>query len=165
MQTLRRMARHNAWENARVFDTCAAIAPEQLSEEARGTYGSVGDTLAHLAEVEDIYLLMLRGDDVGQVTNDDSYMTHDTAWFANRSRELSDGYRETLESNNEAWLGETFVVPWFGFPITRRDGLLQVWMHSAQHRAQVLSALGSHGIEVPDVDYIYMLSLEQETQD
>ena len=165
MQTLRRMARHNAWANARVFDTCAAIAPEQLSDEAKGTYGSVGETLAHLVEVEDIYLLMLRGDDLGAVTKDESYLSHDSTWFANRSRELGNDYRDMLNAYDEDWLSETFVVPWFGFPITRRDGLLQTWMHSAQHRAQVLSALGSHGIEVPDVDYIYMLSLEQETKD
>ena len=164
MQTLPRMARYNTWANQRVFDACAAIATEQLSEEAKGTYGTVGETLAHMVEVEEIYLLMLRGDDVSQVTNDDSHMTHDSAWFASRSRELGDGYRETLEEKDEAWLGETFIVPWFGFPLTRRDGLLQVWLHSAQHRAQVLSALGSHGIEVPDVDYIYMLSLEHEGQ-
>jgi len=165
MQTLKGMARYNAWANQRVFDACAAIATEQLSEEARGTYGSVGDTLAHMVEVEDIYLLMLRGEDVGQITNDEGYMSHDAEWFANRSRELGDRYRETLEANNEDWLNDTYVVPWFGFPITRRDGLLQVWLHSAQHRAQVLSALGSHGIDVPDVDYIYMLSLDQDSQE
>lgn len=165
MQTLLSVARYNAWANQRVFDACAAIAPDQLSEEARGTYGSVKETLAHLVEVEDIYLLMVRGDDLTKVTKDENYMSHDAAWFANRSRELGDGYRQMLDANDDDWLEETFVVPWFGFPITRRDGLLQVWMHSAQHRAQVLSALGSHGIEVPDVDYIYMLSLEKENQE
>ncbi len=165
MQTLLQMARYNAWANARVFDVCAAIAQQQLSEEAKGTYGSVGETLAHLVEVEEIYLLMLRGDDVGAVTKDESYMSHDSTWFANRSRELGNGYRDTLEAHDDEWLSETFVVPWFGFPITRRDGLLQTWTHSAQHRAQVLSALGSHGIDVPDVDYIYMLSLDQENQE
>jgi uncharacterized damage-inducible protein DinB len=70
-----------------------------------------------------------------------------------------------LSRNDEAWLESTFSVPWFGFALSRRDGLLQVWTHSAQHRAQVLSALGSHDIEVPDVDYIFMLSLEPDAME
>lgn len=160
MKTLQSLARYNAWANLRVFEISVAVAPEQLSEDAQGTYGSLGETLAHVVEVEDIYLLMLQGHDVSQVTEDKSYLSHDTNWFAERSQTLADGYRSMLETKDEDWLDETFTVPWFGFPMTRRDGLLQTWMHSAQHRAQVLSALGAHGVEVPDVDYVYMLSLE-----
>jgi uncharacterized damage-inducible protein DinB len=41
--------------------------------------------------------------------------------------------------------------------MTVHDGLIQVVGHSAQHRAQVLSVLGQHGVEVPDLDYVLML--------
>ncbi len=162
MQTLRGLARYNDWANQRVFDTCTAIDQGQLSDEARGTYGSVADTLAHLVEVEDIYLLMLQDRDPSELTQDETYLTHDTAWFAKRSQQLGQNYRTLLQAHDDAWLDGQFVVPWFGFPLSRRDGLLQVWTHSAQHRAQVLSALGAHGIDVPDVDYIFMLSLAQD---
>lgn len=162
MKTLLQLARYNAWANQRVFDTCAAVASAQLSESAKGTVGSIGETLAHLVEVEDAYLLMLQGHDPGEVTNDDSYMSHDTTWFAGRSKELGDAYRATLTAHDEDWLDSSFTVPWFGFAMSRRDGLLQTWTHSAQHRAQILSALGTYGFEVPDVDYIFMLSLDEE---
>lgn len=162
MKTLRQLARYNAWANRRVFETCAAIPASQLDEAARGTVGSVGETLAHLVEVEDIYLLMLQGRDSGELTNDDSYLTHDTPWFAQRSIKLGGAYKSNLETQDEDWLDSSFTVPWFGFPMSRRDGLLQVWTHSAQHRAQILSVLGAHGIDVPDVDYIFMLSQEQD---
>ncbi len=160
MKTLRQLALYNDWANQRVFDICAAASTQDLSQAAKGTVGSVGETLAHLVEVEDVYLLMLQGRDPGDVTDDDDYLSHDTPWFAQRSLELGKAYQAMLSKNDEAWLESTFSVPWFGFALSRRDGLLQVWTHSAQHRAQVLSALGSHDIEVPDVDYIFMLSLE-----
>ncbi len=160
MRTLLSLARHNTWANDRVFDACTAVPPGQLSDAAKGTYGSVVETLKHLVEVEEIYLLMLRGSDPKSLGKD--YLQHDAAWFAERSRALGEEYRALLANQDEAWLEDQFVVPWFGFALSRRDGLIQVWMHSAQHRSQVLSALGSHGVDVPDVDYIFMLSLEQD---
>lgn len=159
MRTLLQLARYNAWSNQRVFETCAAISADQLGEEAGGTYGSISETLAHLVEVEDVYLLMLQGRDPHALADD--YLAHETPWFATRSHELGDAYAALLAAQDEDWLQERFVVPWFDLALSRRDGLLQVWTHSAQHRSQILSALGAHGIDVPDVDYIFMLSLEQ----
>jgi uncharacterized damage-inducible protein DinB len=162
MRTLIELARYNAWANQRVFDTSQALSTAVLSAEAKGTYGSVQETLAHLVEVEEIYLLMLQGGDVTKLTGDDSYMSHDTAWFIQRSRELGAEYQSLLASKDEAWLADLFTVPWFGFPMSHRAGLLQTWTHSGQHRSQILSELGSHGLETPDIDYVYMLSLEQD---
>lgn len=162
MQTLRELGRYNAWANQRVFDASKALTTAILSAEAKGTYGSVKLTLAHLVEVEDIYLLMLKGSDPSAVTGDDSYFSHDADWFAQRSRELGAEYQALLATQDNTWLADRFTVPWFGFPMSHRDGLLQTWTHSGQHRSQILSELGSHGIETPDIDYVYMLSLEQD---
>jgi uncharacterized damage-inducible protein DinB len=161
MQTLLDLARYNDWANARVFDTSVALSSTVLSAEAKGTYGSVQETLAHLVEVEEIYLLMLQGRDP-QGFDSDAFMAHDNAWFANRSRELGAEYRALLEASNADWLDGQFVVPWFGFPISHRDGLLQAWTHSAQHRSQILSELGSHSLQTPDIDYIFMLDHSRE---
>jgi uncharacterized damage-inducible protein DinB len=161
MKTLLQMARYNSWANQRVFETCAAVSIDQLSEEAKGTYGTLADTLTHLVEVEDVYLLMLQGKNPKEFSDDGEYLSHDISWFAQRSTEVGDRYRAMLEAQDEQWLESSFVVPWFGFALTRRDGLLQTWLHSAQHRAQILSTLGALGIDVPDVDYIFMLSLDQ----
>jgi uncharacterized damage-inducible protein DinB len=161
MQTLLDLAHYNDWANQRVFAASASLSNAVLSAEAKGTYGSVQETLAHLVEVEDTYLLMLQGGDVNS-WDSDAYMERDNAWFAQRSRELGAEYQSLLAGANEDWLAEQFVVPWFGFPISHRDGLLQTWTHSAQHRSQILSELGSHGLETPDIDYIFMRSQEQE---
>jgi len=164
MQTLLDLAHYNAWANQRVFATSAALSSAVLSAEAKGTYGSVQETLAHLVEVEEIYLLMLRDADV-QNWDSDGFMAHDAAWFAERSRELGAEYQTLLAGKDENWLSGQFVVPWFGFPISHRDGLLQAWTHSAQHRSQILSELGSHGLQTPDIDYIFMLDQAREGAD
>lgn len=161
MQTLLDLAHYNAWANQRVFETSAALSSTVLSAEAKGTYGTVQETLAHLVEVEEIYLLMMQQGDVNS-WDSDAYMEHDNAWFAQRSRELGTEYQTLLAGKDENWLAEQFVVPWFGFPISHRDGLLQAWTHSAQHRSQILSELGSHGLQTPDIDYIFMRSQEHE---
>lgn len=161
MQTLLDLAHYNYWANQRVFDTSASLSDAVLSAEAKGTYGSVQETLAHLVEVEDIYLLMLQHGDVNS-WDSDAYMEHAGTWYAQRARELGAEYRALLAGKGEDWLAEQFVVPWFGFPISHRDGLLQAWTHSAQHRSQILSELGSHGLETPDIDYIFMRSQEND---
>jgi hypothetical protein len=55
---------------------------------------------------------------------------------------------------DEAFYADALHVPWFDFVLTKRDGLLQVLSHSAQHRAQVFSALGERGVDVPGLDYV-----------
>ena len=62
-----------------------------------------------------------------------------------------------LESSTDDRLASPLNVPWFDFALTRRDGLIQVLSHSAQHRSQVLSWLSRQGIQTPDLDYVLML--------
>ncbi|HVX29564.1 MAG TPA: DinB family protein, partial [Nitrolancea sp.] len=112
MQTLLDLARYNAWANQRVFETSAALSSAVLSAEAKGTYGSVQETLAHLVEVEEIYLLMLRDANIAD-WDTDRFMANSPGGFAERSRGLGDDYRSLVETHDENWLNEQFVVPWF----------------------------------------------------
>ena len=58
---------------------------------------------------------------------------------------------------SDAFYDEPLSVPWFDFALTKHDGLLQVVTHSTQHRAQVCSVLGQHGVEVPNLDYVFLV--------
>jgi uncharacterized damage-inducible protein DinB len=40
---------HHIWTTERLIDECAALTPEQLTTSGPGTYGSIIDTLRHLA--------------------------------------------------------------------------------------------------------------------
>jgi len=158
MRTERQLVRYNAWANRRVFDLCASVETERLRETDGGSLGSIEQTLKHMVGVEDVYLEMLRGREPGGGGGSrEEYFAHDVPWFRARSEEVADGYEALLDGRDEAWLEGTMRVPWFDFPMTLRDGLLQALMHSAQHRAQVFSVLGAQGVAVPDVDYVLMV--------
>ena len=84
-------------------------------------------------------------------------MSHDFAWFVNRSVELARAYSALTSAITDDALQQPITVPWIAATLTVRDGLLQVLVHSGQHRAQVLSTLGERGFEVPYLDYVAML--------
>jgi uncharacterized damage-inducible protein DinB len=157
MLILADLYRYNVWANARVFEACASVDTAALQEDARGTLGTIDETLKHLVGVEDVYLAMIQGHPPASREAREAYPAHDLAWFADRARQLGDGYLDLLSGEGDALLERPLTVPWFNFPLTARDGLLQVLSHSAQHRSQVLSTLGARGVEAPNIDYVYMV--------
>ena len=158
---IRRLYHHNAWANARVFEVCLGLPAALLDEEARGTSGTIARTLKHLVAVEDVYLAMLRAGGPEAVGSMEEYLAHDVAWFAGRSAELGEAYLAWLAACDRPALERDLQIPWFDFPVTGEEGLLQVLSHSSQHRAQVLSVLGARGISVPELDYVLMLAEER----
>ncbi len=154
MQDLVDLYRHNAWANAKVFDVALARDAQQLEADAAGTRGSVTDTLTHLARVEHAYLAMM---EQREPEERERYLAHDLAWFRQHVQDVGAGFLQMLARATSEDLQRDMRIPWFDFPVTVRDGLLQVLTHSAQHRSQVLSWLSSQGVETPDLDYVLML--------
>ena len=46
---------HNLWANLGLLEACAGLSAEQLSASLSGTYGSIHDTLQHIATAEHSY--------------------------------------------------------------------------------------------------------------
>ncbi|HZS91937.1 MAG TPA: DinB family protein [Chloroflexota bacterium] len=160
MRILTDLYRYNNWANARVFAACAALDAALLREEAPGTHGTIEGTLKHLVGVEAAYLLMLQGLPLDQGDGQEAYFAQELAWFAEHATQVGAGYLQLLADQGDALLDRDLAVPWFDFALTASDGLLQVLSHSAQHRAQVLSALGARDFEVPNIDYVFMVGGE-----
>lgn len=148
---------YNAWANRRVFEICAAVDPAELDAEAKGTVGTIALTLKHLVHVEDAYVAMIEGISLDAVGRPAIYNTREIPWYSQRSQELSLAYAAIAARADSALLERELLIPWFQFHLTVSDGLIQVLNHSAQHRAQILSALGDRGHAVPDIDYVFML--------
>jgi uncharacterized damage-inducible protein DinB len=157
LDDLRDLYRHNAWANAKVFGLAAALGDRLVGAEAPGTQGTVHATLAHLARVERGYLALIERGRLEGVEPREAYLAHDLAWFVEEVHDLGAGYVSAMEASTSDSLGRDLSIPWFAFPVSARDGLLQVLTHSAQHRSQVLSWLASQGVETPDLDYVVML--------
>jgi uncharacterized damage-inducible protein DinB len=161
MQNLLDLFRHNAWANARVFGLAAALGDRLADTQAPGTQGTVQSTLAHLARVERGYLTMIEGRPRESLEPRETYLAHDLAWFVNEMRALGSEYPAALQASTPESLERDLQIPWFTFPVTAREGFLQVLTHSAQHRSQVLSWLAGQGVETPDLDYVLMLGEER----
>lgn len=154
MRTLADLYAYNAWANVQVFTLCRDVDQARLDEQAPGTYGTLAETLKHLAQVEAVYALMLQDKPLASQEPRDQFFAHDLAWFADLMVRVGRQYTELLANAGDAWYDEPLRVPWFDFALTKHDGLLQVLSHSAQHRAQVFSVHGQRGIDVPDLDYV-----------
>jgi uncharacterized damage-inducible protein DinB len=157
MQALLDLFRHNAWANAKVYGLAAALGDRLIGAPAPGTQGTVQSTLAHLARVERGYLAMIEQRPRDALERREEYLAHDLAWFVDEMRDLGSAYLAAIEASTPASLERELSMPAFAFPVSAREGLLQVLTHSAQHRSQVLSWLASQGVETPDLDYVVML--------
>lgn len=155
MHTLSDLYAYNAWANGKVFAVCRGVDQARLDEEAPGTFGSIAETLKHMAQVEMVYFLMLRDQPLpASKEARDEFFAHELAWFAETLARAEQGYADMLANADDEFYDQPLHVPWFDFALTKHDGLLQVLSHSAQHRAQVFSVLGQCGVEVPDLDYV-----------
>ena len=157
MQALVDLYRHNAWANERVFALAEDLESRVLDAHAPGTRDTVKGTLAHLARVEDLYLTMIRGQPRSSVEPYETYAMRDLAWLRRQLQQVSQGFVAFITSATPEAVARPLEMPVFNFPVTARDGLLQVLTHSSQHRAQVLSWLSAQGVATPDLDYVLML--------
>ena len=154
MRTLVDLYAYNAWANAQVFAVCLSLDQTALDEQSPGTYGTLAETLKHMAQVEIVYAYMLQDKPLPTGESRDEFFAHDLAWFAEVTARIGQAYIALVADAGDAFYAEPLHVPWFDFALTKHDGLLQVLSHSAQHRAQVFSVLGQRGVEVPNVDYV-----------
>jgi uncharacterized damage-inducible protein DinB len=163
MQELRALFEYNVWANRKVFELTFDLDPRLVEAQAPGTRDSVGGTLRHLARVEYAYLSMIEQRPPESIEPRESYEAHDLAWFRAHMEELGAAYQALIASMPAAELDRALHIPWFDFPLTARDGLLQVLSHSAQHRSQVLAWLSARGVTTPDLDYVLMVGERHAT--
>ena len=156
MQELIDLYRHNAWANERVFALAQDMEASLLEAGAPGTRDTVKGTLAHLARVEYLYLTMIQGKPRESVEPREDYEAHDLAWMRRHLQEIGEEFVRVIETATPDVLARRLDIA-VKFPVTARDGLLQVLTHSSQHRSQVLSWLSTQGIPTPDLDYVLML--------
>jgi uncharacterized damage-inducible protein DinB len=163
MQELIDLYRHNAWANERVFALVEGLDAGLLEAEAGGTRDTVKGTLAHLAFVEHLYLTMIEGKPRPSVGSRTDYEAHDLSWMRRHVQQTGQGFIQAIGAATPESLARRIDIA-VDFPVTARDGLLQVLSHSSQHRSQVLSWLSARGVATPDLDYVLMLVEQRAAQ-
>ena len=154
MDTLVELYRYNAWANGRILAACSALPVEGLAAEMPEMYGSVLATLGHLIGVEYNYLRLIEG----RPTDRRQLATVDDA---RETCQVTDpAYIQLVAGLTEADLARTFHMPGLGRDLTVRQALIQVALHSTEHRADLAAAVTRLGGTPPPLDYVQYLAAE-----
>ena len=143
-QVLRALFDHKTWATLKLIDFCQTLPPEDLDASAAGTYGSVRETLVHLANSETGYQAAFSDEPIGPHLEPSSNLEP----IAERIKALAPGWDRLLEDPGTA-----------DRVLRRRQGitlgvapLAQALHHADDHRTHVLTILGARGHDVPDLD-------------
>jgi uncharacterized damage-inducible protein DinB len=147
--TLTTLFRHNRWANVRILERCAGLTDEQLDATIVGTYGSIRDTLQHIATAERSYF--------SRISTGKRYDRPENAPPLTLA-EMAELVRTTgaglVEWAPKVQAGDTVQIDWDGTPrdVPKTIILTQAINHATEHRAQVMAILTQLGIQPPELD-------------
>jgi len=150
--------KHHAWATARLLGAAESLTEAQLMSPVAHTYGSVLDTLRHIAGSDSFYLFTLSNDYLEQPDTDAMTLTE----LSDLAATVAVGWSEYLaiSPNPSGWRRD--VDP----SMCARDAtvglrLAQALHHGNEHRAHVCTQFSSFGLETPIVD-AWTFGLEQD---
>lgn len=160
LQHARRFARYNRWANGRLYDACAALAPEAYHAARPSFFGSLHATLNHLLVGDSIWLGRFRGSPPSHIKALNQILHADFAALraARTAKDAEiiafcDGLDDAALSGSFTYTntrGETFTDPLF-------PPLMHFFNHQTHHRGQVHGLLSHAGVSPPELDMIYFL--------
>ena len=157
--TLTTLFRHNRWANLRLVEQCAQLTDEQLDSALTGAYGSIRDTLQHIATAERSYFSRISTGQSVRRPQDAPPMT---------LQEMAESLRASgaglIEWAVKVQADDTVEVAWEGAPrhVPKTILLTQAINHATEHRAQVMTILTQLGIQPPELDgWSYFDELER----
>jgi uncharacterized damage-inducible protein DinB len=149
-ESLVKLFEHNAWANERLFEACEGLGEAQLAATLDGTFGSVRDTLVHIAGAQDRFVAALSETGPVSVFREREPFPG-VAQLRDAVRASSDalielaGRVQSGASVTTTYRGEDFTLPvWLLF--------VQAINHATEHRTQIAAILTQQGIEPPGMD-------------
>jgi uncharacterized damage-inducible protein DinB len=149
---------YDAWANARVLEAAANLDQAQLVAPDDGGYGSVRDTLVHIAAVQWVFLERWQGrspssmwdpaafPDVAAIRDRWVAVEHETAAFVDSLREDDlDTVVTYLNFQGEPW----------AYPLWQQ--MLHQANHATQHRSEVAAALTRFGHSPGWLDFLIFI--------
>jgi uncharacterized damage-inducible protein DinB len=157
---LRTLFDYSIWARDQLLPLIEALGEEERKKgDNKGVYGSIHDTLAHMAQSEWLWIQRCMGESPMRLPKGEDFPTLTALidWW-NEAHAQSMLYINAL---TEYYLGKemTYTAP-DGVQRTRKvwHMLLQVPNHQTEHRSQIASMLGAMGLDVPPTDLVVYLS-------
>ena len=145
------LVRHNIWATEQVLTCCRGLDEQMLNATVPGTYGTIIVTLRHMIGSEESYLRRLTGAWVATPWPDDDAVG--LSVLAERAAMLANVWEQFLlmdEVDTER-MGEGRGDDGSIFAIRASIFYTQALHHANEHRAQICTIIGAHGLEAPDV--------------
>ena len=148
--TLTTLFNHNLWANLKLLECCAELTSEQLAGTIVGVYGSIYDTLHHIARSEQSYFYRIRtGQPLRRSENEPPLTIADMI----ESLRISGSGLIELAGNIQG--EDTVQIRWHDDALRDVPKAIifnQAINHATEHRAQIMAILTQLGIEPPDLD-------------
>jgi len=148
---LTELFKHNLWANLRLLDACEKLTSEQLDATFAGTYGTIRDTLVHIAGGEELYVHMLLGRPRPLRREGEGFQSFE------QLRDLLEGTGQELIN-----LAQSNVIPQSYLDTAEGEELAGTMIvllainHATEHRAHINTVFCQLGLEPVDLDgWIY----------
>jgi uncharacterized damage-inducible protein DinB len=157
---LRTLFDYSIWARDQLLPLIEGLGEEERKKgDGKGVYGSIHDTLAHMAQSEWLWIERCKGESPLRLPKGEDFPTLTSLidWWNQIHAEamlLINGIAEDFLDREITYLAPD------GVRRTRKvwHMLLQVPNHQTEHRSQVASMLGAMGLEVPPTDLVVYLS-------
>jgi uncharacterized damage-inducible protein DinB len=149
---------YSAWARNQMITAARPLSAEQLQTAIPGVYGSIHDTLVHMATSHWMWLERIRGRSPGAVPGGADFASLDALrdwWDDQHAATLA-----LLATLSDADLDRTIqYTNTEGKAFTRRvwHALMQVVNHQTEHRSQVAAMLTQQGVVAPPTDLVVFL--------
>jgi uncharacterized damage-inducible protein DinB len=145
----------NRWANAKMFEACRKLTPEQYVAEPVPGWGSIRSTVYHIVVVTDAWLRTLAEDP------DQSFPTEAEVPTLDDAQGILERAYRTLEKLLPSLSPEKLATPRL-FSRRGRTAVLPPWLvlrhvvnHTTYHRGQVASKLKRFGIQQAETDIVF----------
>ena len=148
---LTELFKHNLWANLRLLDACEKLTGEQLDAIFPGTYGSIRDTLVHIAGGEELYVHMLLGRPRPPGREEEGFQS-----FEQLCDLLTGTGQELIKLAQNNAIPESYLDTADGTVLTGSMIILLAINHATEHRAHINTGFSQLGLEPVELDgWIY----------
>ena len=139
---------YNLWANLRLLDACGQLSDAQLDTTAKGTFGSVRETLMHMFAAEEGYARHFTG------TSPTPRLKELTTFpgFDELRRRAERSGNELIAVAEQGDLNRILYLDDGTYEAPAIIVLIQAINHGIDHRSQIATLLSQQDIESPDLD-------------
>jgi uncharacterized damage-inducible protein DinB len=155
-EDIRSLFEYNSWANHRALESCAALGNEQFTRDLGSSFKSVRDTLAHICDVEWLWLERFHGRSHSAMPPASNYA--DLAAIRARWEDVERDLNDFVASLTDADLARVFEFKTTqGVPQAQPGGqmLQHLANHGTYHRGQIATMLRQLGAKGQGTDMIF----------